>query len=615
MDDKIDKLMEMGFSRDQSIQALKSSNNNLEEALSYLFGDPIEEVQEISPPPQEVIPYHDTVKILNPSEVPDFSALPDTLPGYEDLNTDSNGTLERYHYQQDTYEETVYEQVQSFERTELSPPAFLGRNATYIENYIVPFLIISCQFSEFKKLLLEHEVSKDFDYGYDKDWYNNESKLSVQIPEQFEDKSSSYKFIIELQRTAGFLENVSKRAFASSVNLLKNLPNDFKSDLANRIEDLEDFVRKLYSSLDHNLAQIFDTPNGIDKLFKSHVESVNDEATDSIYILPIDSESRGSNIYDSFNTKFWNDESSIGNIRFTEVAPVLTVQICSDEWSHESGLFLLDEVFYPEIYSAKYSEVIVDMFQKEANVQKERSNLSKNIMELNSFEGKKIKQVIQATVGHFETLGDELVPEELKKINQQIVSLTDSITTKLNESSKAYAKLDITNYKNILQAIDNYPELGPPEPYHLVGVVLSDSEYFYTSKTYTKDDEKWVYFKAICGSDKKVVDYTMETMNFDGLKTYISEGTSDANQSLVLVYASHGMVVTDAQVNLPSNLTAFFEKDNAELDDLLKRYESSDSMDEDQPENEDIDDYEEDTPEEIDSGAGEEKPDHRLVDL
>ena len=622
--EKVTKLQEMGFSAEMAEDALKSSNNDLEKAISYLFGEPIEIKPLAEPtPPSEPRPlnYEDTVAILNVEDIPHFdkgkppyydngtdryyengndryyenepqydgneymsgSNLPDNInayngsqrlfdtgsrPGYESRN----GASEHQHIEHCDSLVDIFDQVASFTRNDLNPPTILPHNASYVENYLIPLLIIVSQVNQFKSLILS---KTGFDYGFDENWFNNKSKLTVKLDED-EEKNSSLRFIIEIQRAVTFLSPLSNRLFTGSSNLLKNLPNDFKSELANNIEDADELFPKFYASLSKNYENAFGGEFGLEKLFKSHVESGVEEDMNDLFVLPVELESRGSDIYQSLNSMFWGDDESIGTIRFAEIAPILTIQLCGEEDRFHQESFILNEIFYPEIYSSKFSSAVIEMDRKRNEIIQLRSSISNKIMSLNSFEGKKIKKVLQNSIAHLKLSENTESVQDLTNLSQMMTRETEELTTKLSEINDEYASLDLSSHKAILNYIESDSKFETPTPYQLIGVVFSATEYFYKSKGNTPPDEDWVYFKALYGKDSKVYDYTMETMEFQSVKLVVGERTKDSSQNMFLFYAIQESL-SQEEIEVSDQLKSFFVKDNEVLELSLTNVEENET--------------------------------------
>lgn len=591
--ENISKLTDMGFSEEQAILAMKATNGNVEQAIAYLFEEPIE----VDPPERMPDPslYESTVNVQNPESIPDFSEYQNSQASrshqhIEEQQTEASPSPSDY---QNKYEDSldfnpyekvvgIYDDLTNSKRSPVEPPVVLIDKAGFLENYLMPLIIILSQIDKFKSLAFRRS---DFDYGYEKDWYTNRSKLMTEIPEElFDEQATSFRFLLELQRILGYLSGMSNRAYISSKILFKNLPDDLKKELASRIEEVEDFIDKFYTCLDTNFVSLFGGQNEFDSLLKSTVESVSDEVRNEISILTIEYESRTNNIYQSLNGMFWNDEDSIGDIRFVNIAPVVTVQLKGDEMEYTMNPFQLQEYFYPEIYGAKYSSLIAEMYSKRTTLVNERNLLTRELMSLNVFEGKKIKSLLQRSIEQLSLSGNEEATADLTNLNEKVSDEREILADKLSELNSLYTKLDINNYENVLEEISK-SGLEPPKLYILVGIIVSDTSYYYKSKKYNNDGEDWVYFNSTHTRQNDIIDYGLETMNFAVVQQQIYELTKYPKNLAVLIYASNTLYEEKLPIDMSDELKSFFVKDNEEFEIQLKNLESESS---DDSENEDL---------------------------
>jgi hypothetical protein len=199
----------------------------------------------------------------------------------------------------------------------------LPTHANIIGNYLVPLVMMFSQLKRFEAILYEN-TSFD-EWNYDQNWFKQ--KLVIEPPQDSDVNTSI--FHAELQRMIAFLSDLSERAFITSDNLVLYFTHDVRSPMTYPSgEDIEECIKRFYITLNESNVKF-------DGLFKSVVESTTEEAKNDFYSFVIDSESRRANIYESLNSLFWTDDENIGNIRFVEVAPVLTFQLYGDEDSYQ----------------------------------------------------------------------------------------------------------------------------------------------------------------------------------------------------------------------------------------------------------------------------------------
>lgn len=573
-DDNIKKLTEMGFSQEQAVKALQVTKNDVESAIAYLFEDPIEID---TPSNNELVTYNDSVKVLNPGDVPDFTQIENTQQSYPEYpqnvqylglemsdGQEEDVDFEHYEYHEKPELGCIYDDISNMQR-DGDVNAVLSKRSGFLENYYIPVLTILSQLGQFKSIFLK---PLDQDFQYDSNWAIGKPQ-SISIPSGLEDgKDSSFKFFVELQKIMGFLDGRSVRSFVSGDNLVVNLPNDIKKRLVyNKIETVDELLPKLYESLQANHDKLFDHSELLDKLFKSSVESVNEELINNIYTFDVDVEYRHATLYESFNELFWgNDLDMFGNVRLINTAKVLTIQLVGDEDSYAETKFQLDETFYPELYSSDYFPLISEMNNKRIDITKQRAKISNEIMQLNSFEGKKVKGFLDTSILYLKSQNSDI--EDLANLSEQIANQKLKLTGSLEPLNTLYSKLDIRNHENILQQIRNL-DVRFPTKYILLGVILSDTEFYYKCSA-TGD---WVYQKAVYSSNNVVIDYEVDKLDFVTIQQDILQYSSSGVKPMLLIYASSDTTDVDGDIQ-NDKLHDFFSQDNAKFKDQLAMHQS-----------------------------------------
>lgn len=573
-DEKIKQLQEMGFSQEQAANALKVSNNVLEVAIAHLFGEPVEQPQENKENTQ-LVPYNenDTVQISNPLDIPKF-------PSYRETPTSSNGgwseiqdeeLIENYEDEDDNdndddlvdqwtnnskqaSSETIFDYPQAFTRLTEMPPCVLPKVTGTLQSCLISLIVTLSQIGELRNVFF----SKDFDYGFDENWYTPTTELTVETPEKFKD-NSFYSFVVEIQRIFGFLSpKVSNRSFISGKNLFKSLPEDFAID----DDDWEDVIKKVHRYIALGSESILD--KDLTLVFLSQVESNGEETTD-LSILQIEYEARNLNLQASLNSLIWNSEL---NPVFTKLGLLLTIQMFGgDEDDDDDGRcqalsFEIPEYFYPGIFTSTYQEIIAKMNQKKLNATKERSSITTKLLGFSSFEGKKIKKILQNSIDYLATTDSKEAHDDLKRLSEKVQNESLALNDRLKFVNQEYLKMDVKNPDNILEIIEK-EDLPPPEKYYLTSVIISDSEYIYKAKHFTTTDfenEDWLYIVIDLDHNNKVLEYRTETMSFEALQLFILEETKLNRRQLILHYVAESSLQDLAKV--PEKLVEFFDKDN-----------------------------------------------------
>ena len=580
-DDNIKKLTEMGFSEEQAVKALNITKNDVESAIAYLFEDPIE----IDTPNanEQLVQYNDSVNVLNPNDIPDLSlylrsaqeygSVSENIQYDEEERTrehDEDIDFEHYEYFEKPVDICIFDNVSNMQKED-GPPVILNRRCGFLENYYIPIITIVSQLAKVKSIFLK---SLGFEVHYDSNWALGKPQ-SINIPSDLEElKESSFKFLIELQKVIGFLDGQSKRSFISGDNLIVNLPNDMKKRLVNnRIETVDELLPKLYESLQNNYDAMFGHEDIVDKLFKSSVESVNEELINNIFTFDVDAEYRHKSLYDSFNELFWGtDLEMLGNVRLIDTSKILTIQLVGDEDSYVDTNFQVEEIFYPELYSSEYYPIISEMNDKRNEIIKQRMKISNEIMQLNSFEGKKVRGFLETTIEYLKGQGSDT--NDLHQLSESIGDQKIKLTEDLDGLNELYTKLDVRNYKNVLEKIRNQNGKLPTE-YALIGIVLSDSEYYYKYK----GTSTWYYQKGVYSSNNIVVDYEVDELDFEAIQQDVLQYTAVGTKPMLLIYASVD-ILNDSFSFDNDKLHDFFTADNTNYSKQLAEVkETKDNMD------------------------------------
>lgn len=493
LNDHIVKLTEMGFSVEQANEALRVTDNDLAKAVDYLFGDPIE------------VPPADTVQVSNPEQIPDFqeyshttSYAPPELPRRPE--TPEAVTQ--------TYEEEDLELLRA-PRSEL-PPALLVPRLQYLENYVVPVLAVLAQLQQFREVVFESIDSED---------------------------TEVIQFFREVQHALHyFLHRSTNRNFIVVDKLLKLLPGDLKTDLSLGVESVEDVVLKIFESLTNNYDRVYGDKR-VEKLLHSLVESLADDVRSGVYVLEIELESRNLTLYSTLNELFWQrDFRNLGLIKYDRLAPVLTFHLVSESDSeYEVRPFRIDEEIYPQLYTDECVGAILEMRSREITYDEERKRVTNNLLHLNFFEGKKVELFLSHAVRYLE---QKEVDEggELQRIKEVVGNDRSHNTARQEELRRLMSELDVRNPDNVLTYIrHNHPEIQL-QPYRLLGIILSDSKYFYR---YAEDNE-WYYFEA------RALPYSRSTVGFDvehielfaQIQEVIFSFTTSSTNGLTLIYSN-----------------------------------------------------------------------------
>ncbi|CCE78892.1 Piso0_000926 [Millerozyma farinosa CBS 7064] len=555
--DNITKLVEMGFSRPQAEKALQITNNDVEEAIAYLFEEPIEVSGPDSNEKQQ-----DTVTVSNPQDIPRFDVSSGNLDGNKkerESGTSSGSSSSPDEYEMWYENNTLEHQRNNFaaflnEKRSGNYPAIIPQTSCYLENYYIPILTaLSCveKFQETCLKPLKHNAQ--IEWNTEDKSYKIVFKDAEQIPDV-----SNYTFCAYLQIYLGFLNGLSEGAYISADGLIKNVPSNVREVLQDGIDGVDEFVPKLYECFCSTISSVHGESTIVNDLFKSSVESANDEVINNIFTIDVDSEYYARTIYDSFNELFWGaDLEMLGNVRLIKGAEILTVLFASEEETYNSTSFVLDEVFHPEIYSSKYADLLIEMNRAKEGLHLERGEITKEIMRMNSFDGKRIKGLLDSTISYLGGQGRDT--KDLEDISESIAESRERLTEKLTAVNEQYASLDVCSVDNVLQFIKN-SDMDPPSAYLLIGVVMSDTDFYYRSRS-----GSWVHQKGSYSARNDLVSMCVEEIDFNSVQQHLSSYTQSLSRPFSLIYARESLLgksVTSSN----EFVKAFFEHDN----DLVK---------------------------------------------
>ncbi|KAG5422052.1 hypothetical protein I9W82_001145 [Candida metapsilosis] len=542
MDSKIKQLEEMGFTRDQAESALQRANNDMEQAIGYLFGDSEEhhptEAQMFD---EDYNNNRGTVAISNPQDIPSFPLSETQEYAYSnDWGSESE--------QLDLNESLLFENPQVFLRNNETIPAVVPKLANTPGRFVIPLYVIFCQIRAFSDLLLSKDVSQEFK----EDWF---------AASEEEVTNDSESFIAAIQRLIGFFSPASERAFISSEWFYNRVSESFK---AREFEDWDDLVTAIGKDLEKNVKSILDKDFN---LLSSYAASQEGELK-PFKCVNIESEGRESTLVESLSKLFWSPESYAIN----GIAPILGIQISPDDTVGQVSALNVEESLYPALFTTKYRSLIEEMDKKRTLTAKKRTTITSRIMALSSFEGKKIRSFVNKARDYMEEIEESEVHEDLSKLSNSIKNESSQLNETLKQINNEYVKFDTSNQENIIEEVKKNEELDIPSKYQLVGVVFSDTHYAYRSRL-SSGDHQWVLFLAETNNGA-VIDFKTTPCSFKEINSIIHDEPAD--KYIFLVYADES-ALQGAELDLPPSLSSFFTKDNEFLHNQIEKHESKSS--------------------------------------
>ncbi|OBA21682.1 hypothetical protein METBIDRAFT_14494, partial [Metschnikowia bicuspidata var. bicuspidata NRRL YB-4993] len=455
-DSQIKMLQEMGFLNNQAMEALSASGNDLNKAIAYLFG----EVDASSGAGTQLAPYDveseqigiaDSVGISNPHDIPEFLTLfvneegnmaeamkENQGPFYSSNSASSSSSSSLEEVEDDSLLEEPEEEYPENVKTEFTNVPFLLSKRNKARSW-VPLILILTHSSIFAGPVLQLR-----------------SKLS---------------FIRELQQIVYFVQNFdnSKRWYHDTDKLAKILENDGP---CGSLQD-EELILNIIDFLMRK-------EPALKPIFESMVQSLDEDISNNLTVLEIDSDSRGSTLYETLNELFWQkDFEFLGRIKYSSVAPIVTYQLLAADSNTSHVPFQLLEIMYPEIYSDKALGRVREEIHLIKRAQMEYQKLNRKLMDLNFFEGKKIDGLLLQTASALQENNPNASEDlrELANLLQELrfAELENQAQAKSNASPQRLALLE--------SIICDLPDL---RAYNLVGVIFSETKYF------VRAGENWV---------------------------------------------------------------------------------------------------------------------------
>lgn len=525
IDSQTQMLQEMGFLRDQALEALRASGNDLNKAIAYLFG----EVDASSGNGTQMAPFDvektqpntgDSIEITNPQEIPEFFGL---YP--------SNSPMEDVRH---------YERPVAGEKIALSSESLVSREENLAENFgegRLPAYSSGSSSSLLQGALLDSFIEEQEEDVEEVEYPENIKTDFTNVPfilsRQRDSRcwvplllilahssifarpiltlESDLRFVKEVQRIVYFVQNFpsSKRWYVDSENLTHLLQEEGPRSSYQDEEivlNMIDFLMRKEPSLR--------------PIFESMVESLDEDINKELTVLEIDADSRASSLYETLNELFWQREFEfLGKIKYSSVAPIVTYQLVAD-LAATCVPFHLQEVIYPELYSDKALGHIQEEIHAIKRAQMDYQTLNRKLMDLNFFEGKKIDGLLLQTAA--------ALKENNPGASEDIQALAETLQgTRLRElEAQTRAKNDASPHRLALfeGVIAKTPDL---RPYKLLGVIFSESRYF------VRAADAWIDMEAGV------------TVDFESVKNTVAHNAGPYN--ITLVYG-------DAQANEPLTL-------------------------------------------------------------
>ncbi|GME76292.1 unnamed protein product [Ambrosiozyma monospora] len=264
-------------------------------------------------------------------------------------------------------------------------------------------------------------------------------------------------------------------------------------------------------------------------------------------------------------TLWGQDFQSLGSSHFVNISDIVTVSLDSDG-DPITGGFELDEKVFFQIYTKEYEHLVSDKLKELKSIGEQISKLNAQSMKLRVFKGKKIASLLSGTAEYLEQDNDN--SEETKRAHEEILSINAHLQE--YKQSRTNKFLELNQQKNMIDLYDIDSILGnlkeQLEPLVLIGVILTESEFYYLDKT----TKKWVYMRYLLDDEKNFDFYEIDFVDVqDKIKTYSME---EFERGMTLIYVRESVFENTTMLPLNDSLQDFIKKDNEQLKHELDCY-------------------------------------------
>ncbi|EGV66449.1 hypothetical protein PSN45_002951 [Yamadazyma tenuis] len=478
----ISRLTDMGFTEEQSRRALTLANNDVEKAIGFLVGE--------------------SVEISNKEEVPDFTLLMSNqqnsfdseVPAYEYSTShiiavsDDEGYEGAIDNSDSTTPDITLQLPKPKPREDGVPPVIVSPNPSRYDLVASAILTALLQIDEVKaKLKLPSESS----------------------------------FLTKLK---GLIDEVET---GENDYVVSNLA--FPEDDSNTIEE---FIPNIYDAITEEYEEEFND-DSLKVLVKSTVQTSEDEASQDISVIEIETDTRYSDIYDSLNELFWGkDLENLDNITFANIGSVLTFCYNGEDMAYYKTPMKLRDTIYPQVYSKELVPKLMEMNNKFTQLNHSKTELSNQLMKLSIFQGKRISAFLSQSQDFLQDSSAKAKLSSLhEKLNEEKLKLNKEMTDLLRSVDSYYIK----NPANVTEGL---------KPYKAIFVGLNESEYFY----FNKATDCWV--SVSIGNN---LDFAQEFTDFETVKTIILERSRQRTIPFYIIYCEEDKLYQKYEIEEPKN--------------------------------------------------------------
>lgn len=623
-EESIKHIVEMGFTREQAVEALEHCNNDISRAVQYIFAGADAQAQaeeNVKGEQPETAHYEDTDLAAAVQHSMDQSSSyqegfqPSSMDNYEknirqqqESGLVQFGPAQRDYYEPEQWGVVPYSEPNSnsndsswqpseFTATTgsvtLEPqlrlsdmPPLLLPNPDML--YIAPLLVILHSVPLARKALLNGSEDLVSDYEFEPNWWKDPS---IDLSGQMEAPSGTVeRALIETQRLMAFLDGGSKRAFANIANLVFYgvVPESADSLKGITSSDsptgrfLEDFL--LYWGRGTEFANIFELGA------KSSDQAEVQQFTNLIADVTVDIEK---SLYDIIDELVWPAQNT-DETYLHHLGDVVHITLKRDDGNSGVGIDV-PSTWYPDRYLKEVAPFIGEIRSRRREMQNELSKLSKQKFQLSTYMGKDASKLLQITTDYFKQESEK--DEELSSSFEEIERVKSEFEQRKSDLFKRISDLgDQINFERDLFKGENpsgfdkiFPNVEIPtlRPYHLCGAIISPTEYcfkcsegsFESDDLIELDSEKmepaynWWRVQPNPSTGEPLAERVSEA----DVLAYAKEGSKDYSwQEVILFYANdYALDQSKHGIQLSEGLQKFINLDKKALVKQVQRQQQT----------------------------------------
>ncbi|CAN6618232.1 hypothetical protein TRVA0_007S01486 [Trichomonascus vanleenenianus] len=531
--DSIQQIVDMGFPRDQAIEALNQSGMDVAKAVEYIFSggaansggnrpedsaighiedaDLAKAVQssfENENSASTSTPATSQSSAIQPSQPPlaqqamqqsvqqygqtyfepamSFGPQPDPQQETGVVGGGSFGPATRDYYQSEQWNMVPCNPSRSptafypYPRLrQYDEPPFLLRTPETEELAALLFILHKIPLA--RKALLDGGQSIIEQYPYSANWWENPS-ASVRLRNHYA------LMAIECQKLIAFLDGASRRSYATAQSLVSFAPID-SLEVFNGTNSSQTRTGQLLM----DLCQYWGTNSEFYNAFSTTACNTREKGTTVFANLVCDvTVGLCDSLYKIVDDMVWSLDEADGDAYMDHIGDVLTLTLKRDDGMSGAGI-TVPTVWYPERYSKRIYPYLKRVRDLKKSLKKKHDSRSAQHFNTRMYMGQNVKELLATTEEFLRDLKEDPQDNDLDSINsayddiQRVAksfgSRVDSLKNEvadLQSRAEKYGKLFMDNEDEATfrHLFPDEAEMPRMEPYYLQGAIISPVEYY-----------------------------------------------------------------------------------------------------------------------------------------